>query len=46
VAQCAEHIALSERLIWQWTSSLMAAPATPEKIGSKDYKRTADGSRC
>ena len=31
VAQCAEHIALSEKLIWQWNSSLMAAPATPEK---------------
>ena len=31
VAQCAEHIALSERLIWQWYLSLMQGPPTPEK---------------
>ena len=31
IAQCIEHIALSESLIWQWEQMTMGQPATPEK---------------
>jgi len=31
VAQCIEHIALAENLIWQWTQGTLSQPATPEK---------------
>jgi hypothetical protein len=31
VAQCVEHIAISESLIWQWIQGTMQQPATPEK---------------
>ena len=31
IAQCIEHIALAESLIWQWEQMTIAQPATPEK---------------
>jgi hypothetical protein len=31
VAQCIEHIALSESLLWQWQQGVASSPATPEK---------------
>ena len=31
VAQCIEHIALAENLIWQWTQGTLSQPPTPEK---------------
>ena len=31
VAQCTEHIALAETLIWQWVQMTLKQPATPEK---------------
>ena len=31
IAQCIEHIALAESLIWQWEQMTMGQPATPEK---------------
>jgi DinB superfamily len=31
VAQCIEHIALSESLLWQWQQGVVSGPATPEK---------------
>jgi hypothetical protein len=31
VAQCTEHIALAENLIWQWVQMTLKQPATPEK---------------
>jgi len=31
IAQCIEHIALAENLIWQWTQGTLSQPATPEK---------------
>jgi len=31
IAQCIEHIALAENLIWQWEQATVAQPATPEK---------------
>ncbi len=31
VAQCTEHIALAESLIWQWVQMTLKQPATPEK---------------
>ena len=33
IAQCIEHIALAESLIWQWEQMTIAQPATPEKAG-------------
>jgi len=31
IAQCIEHIALAENLIWQWEQGTVGQPATPEK---------------
>jgi len=31
IAQCIEHIALAENLIWQWTQGTLSQPPTPEK---------------
>lgn len=31
IAQCIEHIALAENMIWQWQQMTVAQPATPEK---------------
>jgi len=31
IAQCIEHIALAENLIWQWEQGTIAQPAAPEK---------------
>jgi DinB superfamily len=31
IAQCIEHIALAENLIWQWEQGTVSQPATPEK---------------
>ncbi|HTE10787.1 MAG TPA: DinB family protein [Chitinophagaceae bacterium] len=31
IAQCIEHIALAENLIWQWEQATVSQPATPEK---------------
>jgi hypothetical protein len=31
VAQCIEHIALAESLLWQWTQGMLKQPAAPEK---------------
>jgi hypothetical protein len=31
IAQCIEHIALAENLLWQWERGTVAQPATPEK---------------
>jgi DinB superfamily len=31
IAQCIEHIALAENLIWQWEQGMMKQPAAPEK---------------
>jgi len=31
IAQCIEHIALAEGLIWQWYQGTISQPATPEK---------------
>jgi len=31
IAQCIEHIALAESLIWQWEQMTIVQPATPEK---------------
>jgi hypothetical protein len=31
IAQCIEHIALAESMIWQWQQMTVAQPATPEK---------------
>jgi hypothetical protein len=33
IAQCIEHIALAENLIWQWEQGTVSQPATPEKAG-------------
>ncbi|MFT3934938.1 MAG: DinB family protein [Chitinophagaceae bacterium] len=33
IAQCIEHIALAENMIWQWQQMTVAQPATPEKAG-------------
>jgi len=33
IAQCIEHIALAENLIWQWEQGTVGQPATPEKAG-------------
>jgi DinB superfamily len=38
IAQCIEHIALAENLIWQWQQMTIAQPATPEKAA--DVKLT------
>jgi len=31
IAQCAEHIALAESLLWQWYQGTISQPSTPEK---------------
>jgi hypothetical protein len=31
VAQCIEHIALAENMLWQWEQGVASQPATPEK---------------
>lgn len=31
VAQCIEHIALAESMLWQWEQGVASQPATPEK---------------
>lgn len=31
VAQCIEHIALAESMLWQWEQGVVSQPATPEK---------------
>lgn len=31
IAQCIEHIALAENLIWQWEQGVISQPAAPEK---------------
>jgi len=31
IAQCIEHIALAENLIWQWQQGVLKQPAAPEK---------------
>ena len=31
IAQCIEHIALAENVIWQWQQGMMQQPAAPEK---------------
>jgi hypothetical protein len=40
VYQCTEHIALSERLFWQWIQMTERQPATPDKRG--EDKTTTD----
>jgi hypothetical protein len=40
VYQCTEHIALSERLFWQWIQMTEHQPATPDKRG--EDKNTTD----
>ena len=40
VYQCTEHIALSERLFWQWIQMTERQPATPDKRG--EDKNTTD----
>jgi hypothetical protein len=37
VAQCVEHIALAETLIWQWMQATLQQPATPEKKSDEKY---------
>jgi DinB superfamily len=37
VAQCVEHIALAETLIWQWMQSTLRQPAAPEKKSEEKY---------
>jgi hypothetical protein len=37
VAQCVEHIALAESLIWQYISATVKQPATPEKKSQMKY---------
>jgi len=31
IAQCIEHIAISENMVWQWIQGTLQQPATPEK---------------
>jgi hypothetical protein len=40
IAQCTEHIAVAETLIWQWIQTTLHQPATPEKRG--DVKSTTE----
>ncbi|HSZ85358.1 MAG TPA: DinB family protein [Puia sp.] len=37
VAQCVEHIALAETLIWQYISATVKQPPTPEKKSQSKY---------
>jgi DinB superfamily len=37
IAQCIEHIALSENLMWQWEQGIMKQPAAPEKKSLEKY---------
>jgi hypothetical protein len=37
VAQCVEHIALSETLIWQWMESTLQQPAAPDKKSEEKF---------
>jgi hypothetical protein len=41
VAQCVEHIALSETLIWQWMQATLQQPAAPAK--KSEEKFTTEG---
>ncbi len=38
IAQCAEHIALAEGVIWQWYQGTISQPATPEKAAEVKVK--------
>jgi len=40
IAQCTEHIAAAESLIWQWMQMTIHQPATPEK--ASEVKLTTD----
>ena len=37
VAQCVEHIALSETLVWQWVHGSLDASAAPERKNEEKY---------
>ena len=37
VAQCVEHIALAETLIWQWMQATLQQPATPDKKSEEKF---------